>query len=75
MSFHLVMLLQPIYFLSYLQCYIDTPDHTPTKTDARYGAPPHLKMKPHLTKKQNLPIVKPSSRKRFQEKNNILKSS
>ena len=29
-----------------------------TKTDAPYGAPPHLKMKPHLTEKQTLPIEK-----------------
>ena len=41
MSFHLVLFLQPIYFLSHLQCYIDTPDDTPTKTDVPYGAPPH----------------------------------
>ena len=53
-----------------MQCYIDTPDHILTKTDAPYGAPPYLKMKPHLTEKQTLPIVKLPSRKRFLEKNN-----
>ena len=55
--------------MSHLQCYIDTPDHTPIKTDAPYGVPLHLKMKLHLTEKQTFPIVKPPSRKLFLEKN------
>ena len=55
--------------MSHLQCYIDTPNHTPTKTDAPYGAPLHVKMKPRLTGKQTLPIVKPPSTKLFLEKN------
>ena len=50
---------------------IDTPDHTPTKTDAPYGAPLHLKMKPHLTEKQTLPHCEAPFQERIPRKKQI----